>query len=204
MFDKIYTAYGTVEKFSASRSPGPGQQTVATVEDIIKKPTTLHGAELTNTISTGLQLDKTFTDSCNIEACYIEKDKCTKESGGGGFGATENIKSTNATCTLNCTTRKVNNQDIGCCFTNKKTGQRKCYPAGSIGLNFSSTKDPKIFYDRTKPQGQKLSATTSSASTVAELFTTEEVVVDESMPFFDQRVFRPSWALLTSTPTQRT
>lgn len=200
MFDRIYTAYGTVEKFSALTTASTAPKTF---EDQIKEATVLHNSKadermkLININTTGIILDKTFTDNCNIDACYLDKKTCVGMSDVDRNNPDKTLKNSGAQCTMTCGVRNNNTPNaMGCeCSNIPNSGnppKKKCWEGTDVKVKFASDKSPIIYYDKQNEaiQRNRLESNTDRN----EAFTQQDDEVNEVLPFFDQRVFRPSWA----------
>lgn len=196
MQDFIYTAQGIITKSDI-------------LEAFVSNSEIIDGKDLYGRGGV-IVFDESVPTKCDLSTCGIRKPEQTcsgfkreivDEKGNKRPQDTDHYDLGMSTCKLSCIATGNNTANAkGCLCSTTKTGAKRCQ-SRDVEIAFPDNRTPCVKWDPTAVKQKELKVNTSltGCKPIKEQFVDnveKEDDDDPMMPFFDQRLFRPSWSLL--------
>lgn len=198
MQDFIYTTQGVIAKSDI-------------LESFVSTSEIIDGEDLYGRTVGVISLDESIRGKCDFSSCRINKPenfckglkkKIVLENGTEVKNGKDGVWDLNmSTCKVSCDATGNTTEDAKGClcktYTDKKDGKtiRERCESRSVDVSFSDNRRPCLVWDEGTKQ-MKVNTSITGCKPTTEGFKQDEDQDDPLLPFFDQRLFRPSWSVL--------
>lgn len=169
------------------------------IENFVMSSAMIDGADLYGRAGV-LVFDESMTKGCDFSSCKIIRPGSTcrglktmvKDDKGNQVPQDPNhLDLGESTCTVTCEANNRGNDPIGCGCKIQRNKER-CF-SRSLSVPFEGNRKPCIVWDEATNQMKINRSITGCKPTFEDFKEKEEEEDDNILPFFDQRMFRPSW-----------